>query len=39
MKLLLDFLNQIPEFEQLAAALDSGRSPAAVSGLSPVHRA
>ena len=39
MKRLLDFLNQIPEFEQLAAALDSGRSPVALSGLSPVHRA
>ncbi|MBP3521111.1 MAG: transcription-repair coupling factor, partial [Oscillospiraceae bacterium] len=39
MKHLLDFLNQIPEFEQLAAALDSGRSPVALSGSSLVHRA
>lgn len=39
MKRLLDFLNQIPEFEQLAAALDSGRSPVALSGSSTVHRA
>ena len=39
MNRILSFLDQIPEFEQLAAALDSGRSPVAVSGLSPVHRA
>ena len=39
MKLLLSALQGIPEFQQLLTALDSGRSPAAVSGLSPTHRA
>ena len=39
MKALLQILNDVPEFQQLLAALDGGRSPAAVSGLSPVHRA
>lgn len=39
MKRILDYLGQIGEFEQLTAALDGGRSPAAVSGLSSVHRA
>ncbi len=32
-------LNQLPEFAQLTAAIDSGASPAAVSGLAAVHRA
>jgi transcription-repair coupling factor (superfamily II helicase) len=36
---LLFALSRLPEFQQLAAALDNGLSPAAVSGLSPVHRA
>ena len=39
MEQLLSALPQLPEFQQLAAALDNGLSPAAVSGLSPVHRA
>ncbi len=39
MKLLLNALSAIPEFQQLLTALDSGRSPAAVSGLSLTHRA
>ena len=39
MKRLLDFLSQIPEFTHLTSALDAGRSPAAVSGLSLTHRA
>jgi transcription-repair coupling factor (superfamily II helicase) len=39
MKLLTSILQPIPEFQQLLAAIDSGRCPAAVSGLSPVHRA
>ena len=39
MKALLPILDQLPEFRQLLAALDAGRSPAAVSGLAPVHRA
>ena len=39
MKLLTQLLQQVPEFPQLLSALDSGRCPAAVSGLSLVHRA
>ena len=39
MKLLLSALQNISEFQQLQEALDAGRSPAAVSGLSPTHRA
>ncbi len=39
MKELLNILDRVPEFAQLVAALEGGRSPAAVSGLSPVHRA
>ncbi len=39
MKQLLHILDQVPEFSRLTAALESGRSPAEVSGLSPVHRA
>ncbi len=39
MKKLLDFLSQIPEFTHLTSALDAGRSPVAVSGLSLAHRA
>ena len=39
MKQLLNILEQVPEFEQLLANLENGRSPVAVSGLSPVHRA
>ncbi len=39
MKLLLSALSAVPEFRSLLAALDGGACPAAVSGLSPVHRA
>ncbi len=39
MKLLLDILKEVPEYLRLEAALESGRSPVEVSGLSPVHRA
>ena len=39
MKRITDFLSAIPEYGQLLTALDNGLSPAAVSGLSPVHRA
>ena len=39
MKLLLDILKEVPEYLRLEAALEGGRSPVEVSGLSPVHRA
>ncbi len=39
MKLLLNILNEVPEFARLASNLEAGRSPVEVSGLSPVHRA
>ena len=39
MKLLTQILSGVPEFPCLLAALDSGGCPAAVSGLSAVHRA
>ncbi len=39
MKQLLNILEQVPEFGQLLVNLENGRSPVAVSGLSPVHRA
>ena len=39
MEILRSVLQQLPEFQQLLAALDSGQSPAAVSGLAAVHRA
>ncbi|MEG1431265.1 MAG: transcription-repair coupling factor, partial [Oscillospiraceae bacterium] len=39
MKLLTALPKFIPEFRDLLAAIDSGRCPAALSGLSPVHRA
>ena len=40
MKQLLSALNDIlPEFQELSAALEGGRSPAALSGLAAVHRA
>ena len=39
MKLLTDILKQVPEFQGVLNAVDGGRCPAAVSGLSPVHRA
>ena len=39
MKLLTQVLSSVPEFEQLLAAIENGRCPAAVSGLSAVHRA
>ena len=39
MEILRSVLQQLPEFQQLLSALDSGQSPAAVSGLAAVHRA
>jgi len=39
MKLLTQLLSSLPEFQQLLANLDGGRSPVAFSGLSAVHRA
>ncbi len=39
MKLLASIVNQIPEFQRLRQAIDSGASPVACSGLSPIHRA
>ena len=39
MKLLTSIVNQIPEYRKLLAAIDNGGCPAAVSGLSPIHRA
>ena len=39
MKLLTQVLSGVPEFAQLLAAMEGGRCPAALSGLSAVHRA
>ena len=39
MKLLNEILFRLPEYRELTAHLDAGRSPVAVAGLSPVHRA
>ena len=39
MKQILSFLDKIPEFERLITAMEGGRCPVAVSGLSAVHRA
>lgn len=39
MQELLSIAAQLPEFQQLAAAIDNGACPVAVTGLSPVHRA
>ncbi|MPM04066.1 Transcription-repair-coupling factor [bioreactor metagenome] len=39
MNLLTDILNCLPSYRRLLAALDNGAVPAAVSGLSAVHRA
>ena len=39
MKQLLNILEKVPEYLRLEAALEAGRSPVEVSGLSPVHRA
>ena len=39
MRKLAEMLEALPEFQQTLAALENGRCPAAVSGLSPVHRA
>ena len=39
MKPLLAALNDLPDFRQLCAAVDNGACPAAVNGLSAVHRA
>ena len=39
MQLLVPALKNLPEFQQMLAAIDSGSCPAAFSGLLPVHRA
>jgi len=39
MRQLLNILDQVPEFAQLIASLESGFSPMEVSGLAPIHRA
>ena len=39
MKLLLNLLQQVPDYLRLESALENGRSPVEVSGLSPIHRA
>ena len=39
MHMMLAALERLEEFEQLLAAMDGGRCPAAVSGLAAVHRA
>ena len=39
MELLRSVLKNLPEFQELTAALEGGKSPAAVSGLAAVHRA
>ena len=39
MKKLTSVLHELPEFKRVLTAIDSGRCPAAVSGLAPVHRA
>ena len=39
MKLIPSVLRSVPEFQSLYAALEGGKSPVAVSGLSAVHRA
>ena len=39
MKLLTTILKHLPEYSDLLAAIDNGACPAAVAGLSPVHRA
>ena len=38
MKLLTAALSRLPEFEELLAALEGGRSPAALSGAAAIHR-
>lgn len=38
MEILRSVLRELPEFQQLLAALDGGQSPVAVSGLAAVHR-
>ena len=38
MKLLTAALNRLPEFGQLLAALEGGRSPVALSGVAAIHR-
>ena len=39
MKLLTAALSRLPEIQQLLAALEGGRSPAALSGAAAIHRA
>ena len=39
MKLLTTILKHLPEYNDLLTAIDNGACPAAVAGLSPVHRA
>jgi transcription-repair coupling factor (superfamily II helicase) len=38
-KQLLQILNRVPEYRELVADMENGKSPVAVSGLSAVHRA
>jgi len=37
-KLLTAALSRLPEFQQLLAALEGGRSPAALTGAAAIHR-
>lgn len=39
MKQLIQILSRLPEYQELIAQLDAGRSPIGVSGLSAIHRA
>ncbi len=39
MQTLIQIPQQLPEFRELLANIDNGRSPIATSGLSPIHRA
>lgn len=39
MPLITAAVSQLPEFQQLLAAIEGGRCPAAVSGAAAVHRA
>ena len=38
MKLLISALNRLPEFQELLACLEGGRSPVALSGAAAIHR-
>ena len=39
MKKLTGLIQELPEFQKILTAMENGRCPAALSGLSPVHRA